>query len=239
MGSLFDGVGAFPLAASYFGIKAIWASEILPAAISVTKRHFPEMQHLGDVTKLDGGKIPPVDVLCFGSPCQSFSVAGPRTSFNGKSILFFEAIRIIREMRSKTCGKYPKIVAFENVPGLFSVDAGRSYQTVIEAFCEAKIPMPESGRWAPAGLVRGRNTDFAWRLLNASMWGVPQRRRRVFAILSFGEQRASEILFVEPCVRGDTAAREGEGQGASAHAASGAGSAGGGAKSTCLNGWET
>jgi DNA (cytosine-5)-methyltransferase 1 len=88
LGSLFDGIGAFPYAASFFGITPLWASEILPAAISVTKRHFPEMEHLGDITKLDGGKIPPVDVLTFGSPCQSFSVAGPWTSFAGMSGLF-------------------------------------------------------------------------------------------------------------------------------------------------------
>ena len=77
LGSLFDGVGAFPLAASYFGIKAVWASEILPAAISVTKRHFPDMRHLGDITALNGGEIPPVEVLCFGSPCVGFQLPDP------------------------------------------------------------------------------------------------------------------------------------------------------------------
>ena len=162
LGSLFDGIGAFPYAASFFGLKPIWASEILPNSVSITKRHFPDMEHLGDITKIDGAKIPPVDVICFGSPCQSFSVAGPRTSFAGKSGLFFEAIRIIQEMRCATNGNYPKIAIFENVPGVLNIDGGRSYKTIIEAFCEAEVPMPASGRWANAGMVRGGSVDFAW-----------------------------------------------------------------------------
>ena len=72
LGSLFDGIGAVPYAASFFGIKTLWASEILPTAISITKRHFPDMEHLGDITRLDGGKISPVHIIVFGSPCQSF-----------------------------------------------------------------------------------------------------------------------------------------------------------------------
>jgi DNA (cytosine-5)-methyltransferase 1 len=113
LGSLFDGIGAFPFAASFFGITPLWASEILPNSVSITEKHFPAMAHLGDITKLDGGKIQPVELLTFGSPCQSFSVAGPRTSFNGKSGLFFEAIRIIKEMRAKTNGEYPKLALFD------------------------------------------------------------------------------------------------------------------------------
>ena len=73
LGSLFDGIGVFPLAASRCGIRPAWASEIEKAPISITKRHFPEMEHLGDITKIDGGKIEPVHVLTFGSPCQNLS----------------------------------------------------------------------------------------------------------------------------------------------------------------------
>ena len=72
LGSLFDGIGAAPYAASFFGIQPLWASEILPAAISVTRRHFPDMRHLGDITILNGANIPPVDVIVFGSPCQDY-----------------------------------------------------------------------------------------------------------------------------------------------------------------------
>ena len=100
MGSLFDGIGVFPLAASRHGIVPVWASEIVPDAISITKRHFPEMVHLGDITELSGSKIPAVDVITFGSPCQNFSQIGDKSGIQGvKSSLFYQAIRIIDEMR--------------------------------------------------------------------------------------------------------------------------------------------
>ena len=233
LGSLFDGVGAFPYAASFFGIKTIWASEILPNAISVTRRHFPEMEHLGDVTKLDGGKLPPVHIIAFGSPCQSFSVAGDRSAFSGKSGLFFEAIRIIREMRAATNGKYPEVICFENVVGLLHVDSRRSYKTVLEAFCEAEIPMPQSGRWANAGMVRGRGIDLAWVIKDAQYYRTAQRRKRLFLVVDFTERQcASKVLFIEKSLSGYFAAREREGQGAPPAAESGAGGTGG---SECKN----
>ena len=96
MGSLFDGIGVFPLAASRHGIVPVWASEIVPDAISITKRHFPEMVHLGDITALSGDKIPAVDVITFGSPCQNFSQIGDKSGIQGaKSSLFYQAIRMI------------------------------------------------------------------------------------------------------------------------------------------------
>ena len=115
LGSLFDGIGVFPLAASRHGITPVWASEIIPDAISITKRHFPEMEHLGDITKLDGRKIPAVHVITFGSPCQNLSQIGNRTGLNGaKSSLFYQAIRIIEEMRDASGGLYPAIAVWEN-----------------------------------------------------------------------------------------------------------------------------
>ena len=115
LGSLFDGIGVFPLAARRHGIVPVWASEIVKAPISITRRHFPGMEHLGDITKLDGGKIPPVHVLTFGSPCQNLSQIGNRTGLAGvKSSLFFHAIRIIKEMRDATDGQYPAIAVWEN-----------------------------------------------------------------------------------------------------------------------------
>ena len=117
LGSLFDGIGVFPLAAARCGIVPVWASEIEAAPISITKRHFPGMKHLGDITKLHGGAIPPVHVLTFGSPCQNLSQIGNRTGLAGaKSNLFFHAIRIIQEMRDATKGVYPIITIWENVP---------------------------------------------------------------------------------------------------------------------------
>jgi len=232
LGSLFDGIGAVPYAASFFGIKTLWASEILPNAISITKRHFPDMEHLGDITKLDGGKIPPVRIIAFGSPCVSFSIAGPRTGFLGKSQIFMEAIRIIREMRCATHGKYPELCLFENVPGILSSGGhGRDYKTVLEAFTESKIPMPQSGRWANAGMVRGRGLNLAWIIKDASKhFRVPQRRRRLYLVCDFtgSGQRAAQILFITKSLSGYFAAREGQGEGTAAYAESRAGSAGGG-----------
>ena len=111
LGSLFDGIGVFPLAASRCGIRPVWASEIEKAPISITKRHFPDMVHLGDITKVDGGKIPPVHVITFGSPCQNLSLIGNRSGLAGaKSSLFYQAFRIIQEMRDATDNLYPAIV---------------------------------------------------------------------------------------------------------------------------------
>lgn len=118
LGSLFDGIGGFPYAASFYGIRTLWASEIIPECVSVTRKHFPDMEHVGDITKLHGGKLPPVDIITFGSPCQDLSVAsGRRLGLAGeRSGLFLEAIRIIREMQEATNGEYPKFAIWENVP---------------------------------------------------------------------------------------------------------------------------
>ncbi len=119
LGSLFDGIGAFPFAAEICGITPVWASEILPEAISVTRRHYPGMAHVGDILKLDGGALPPVEIIAFGSPCQDLSTAngGNRKGLAGeRSGLFRQAIRIINEMREATNGRYPRYAIFENVP---------------------------------------------------------------------------------------------------------------------------
>lgn len=117
LGTLFDGIGGFPYAALFYGIRPVWASEVLPTAISVTKRHIPEMVHVGDITKLDGRKLPPVDIITFGSPCQGLSISGRRLGLaDERSGLFSEAIRIIREMQEVTHGQYPQIAIWENVP---------------------------------------------------------------------------------------------------------------------------
>lgn len=162
LGSLFDGIGVFPLAASRCGIRPLWASEIEAAPISITQRHFPDMAHLGDITKLDGGAIPPVHVLTFGSPCQNLSQIGNRTGLAGaKSGLFFHAIRIIQEMRKATNDLYPVISIWENVMGAFSSNDRMDFRAVLSAFTDTEIPMPASGRWASAGMVRGGCPDLA------------------------------------------------------------------------------
>lgn len=124
MGSLFDGIGGFPLAAVRNGIVPVWASEIEPFPIRVTQKHFPDMIHVGDITKLNGAKLPPVDIICGGSPCQDLSVAGPRSGLAGaRSGLFMEQIRIVKEMRAadEQRGRTgvsirPRLLCWENVP---------------------------------------------------------------------------------------------------------------------------
>ena len=198
LGSLFDGIGVFPLAASRCGIRPLWASEIEAAPISITRRHFPDMAHLGDITKLDGGAIPPVHVLTFGSPCQNLSQIGRREGLDGaKSGLFFHAIRIIQEMRKATNDLYPVISVWENVMGAFSSNDRMDFRAVLSAFTDTEISMPASGRWANAGMVRGGCPDIAWRLLDAQYWASPRlaRRQRIFLVADFGGRRAPEILF--------------------------------------------
>jgi len=202
LGSLFDGIAGFPYSASKFGIKAVWASEIEPFPIKVSSHHFPNMKHLGDITKINGAEIEPVDIITFGSPCQDLSVAGKRAGLDGeRSGLFLEAIRIIREMRDATNGKYPRFAVWENVPGAFSSNGGQDFRAVLEAFTDTPIPMPISGGWADAGVVRTDRIDIAWRVLDAQYWGVPQRRRRIFLVADFGGQSAAEILFKPESLR--------------------------------------
>lgn len=154
LGSLFDGIAGFPLAARRQGIKTVWVSEIEPNCIDIAKRHFPEALQLGDITQIDGAKIPVVDIISFGSPCQDLSVAGKQTGLDGsRSGLFMEAVRITREMREKTNGQYPKYIIWENVAGAFSSNKGEDFRRVLEEITQSNISMPKSGKWATAGMV--------------------------------------------------------------------------------------
>ena len=203
LGSLFDGIGGFPLAAKLTGITPVWASEIETVPISITKRHFPDMSHLGDIAKIKGGNIAPVDVVTFGSPCQDLSIAGKRAGIGGaRSGLFMEAIRIIKEMRYETNGTAPTFIVWENVPGTFSSNKGEDFRTIIEEIAriaEDRLSIPQPSRrgklWNNAGIVEGNGFSIAWRVLDAQFWGVPQRRRRIFLVADYRGQRAAEILF--------------------------------------------
>lgn len=199
LGSLFDGSGGFPLAGKINGFKPVWASEIEPFPIKVTRKRFPEMEHLGNVKNIRGGVIEPVDVICGGSPCQNLSQAGNRTGIEGtQSSLFFEYIRIVKEMREATNGKYPRYMVWENVPGAFTSNKGADFKAVLENIArikdpEATIPMPE--KWEHAGTVVGDGFSISWRVLDAQFWGVPQRRRRIFLVAGFDDECTEEILF--------------------------------------------
>lgn len=212
LGSLFDGIGGFPLAAVRNGITPIWASEIEPFPIAVTKAHFPEMLHLGDITKLNGAALPPGDILCGGSPCQDLSIAnGTRAGLAGaRSGLFMEQIRITREMRDADLLRgrtdesvRPRYFLWENVPGAFSSGTphGEDFRVVLEEIArlhcpDVSIPRPFDGRWKSAGAIRmGDAFSLAWRVLAAEYWGVAQRRHRVFLVADLAGTRAEKILF--------------------------------------------
>ena len=230
LGSLFDGSGGFPLAGMINGICPVWASEIEPYPLRVTAERFPNMKQLGDVTKINGAEIEPVDIITFGSPCQDLSVAGKRAGIHegARSSLFFHAVRIMKEMREATNGVYPRIVIWENVHGAFSSNGGEDFRAVLQALCEiadggADVPRPAKGKWGGAGAIVGDGYSIAWRTYDAQYWGVPQRRRRIYLVADLGGERAGEILFEQEGVRGDSAQGIPQGQETAVHAAGGAG----------------
>lgn len=217
--SLFDGSGGFPLAASLCGIEPVYAAEVEPYPIAVTKNRFPKMKHLGDVSKVKGGEIEPVDIITFGSPCQDMSIAGKRAGLKHadmgddettRSGLFLEAIRIIKEMREATNGVYPRYAIWENVPGAFSSNRGEDFRTVLEEFIRVKekdavMPdVPKAG-WPYADCYSGNGWSLAYRVFDAQYWGVPQRRRRIYLVADFRGQRAGEILLKPEGLRKNSA----------------------------------
>ena len=169
------------------------------------------MKHLGDIAKIHGDQIEPVDCITFGSPCQDLSIAGRRAGLAGeRSGLFMEAVRIIKEMRSSTNGLYPTFAVWENVPGAFSSNGGEDFRAVLEELArveqpDASIPRPSGrgGRWSKAGAIAGNGWSLAWRQLDAQYWGVPQRRKRIALVADFGGQRAAEILFERTSLSGN------------------------------------
>ena len=202
LGSLFDGAGTCPLAAMMCGIQPVWSSEIEKYPLQVTAARFPDVIQLGDITKINGGEIPSVDIISFGSPCQDLSVAGKRAGLDGeRSGLFMEAVRVIKEMRQATNGMGARIAVWENVPGAFSSNKGEDFRIVLEELCKVKdrnasVPRPAGGgKWSDAGEIVADGYSLAWRVLDAQYWGVPQRRRRIFLVADFDGERAGEVLF--------------------------------------------
>ena len=199
LGSLFDGSGGFPLGGVLAGITPKWASEIEPFPIRVTTARFPNMKHYGDISAIDGSELEPVDIISFGSPCQNLSVAGKREGLDGdRSSLFYEAIRIVKEMREATNGKYPRYIVWENVPGAFSSNKGEDFKAVLTEICKVKdeqVSISKPAKWENAGRIMGDGFSIAWRLLDAQYWGVPQRRQRIYLVADFDGGSAGKILF--------------------------------------------
>ena len=208
LGSLFDGSGGFPLGGLFAGITPVWASEIEPFPIRVTTKRLPFMKHYGDISVMDGSKIEPVDIITFGSPCQDMSVAGKRAGLDGsRSNLFYEAVRIIKEMRKATGGEYPKWACWENVPGAFSSSGGEDFRCVLECLCgivDEPVSIPKPAKWANSGEIVGDGYSVAWRVLDAQYWGVPQRRKRIFLVADFTGGCAGKVLFESEGVSGYT-----------------------------------
>ena len=208
LGSLFDGSAGFPLGGVISGITPVWASEIEPFPIRVTTKRLPFMKHYGDVSVLNGAELPPVDIITFGSPCQDMSIAGKRSGLDGsRSSLFYEATRIVKEMRFKTNGKYPRFIVWENVPGAFSSNKGEDFRCVLEEICKVKdteFSVPASDKWANAGEIVGEGFSVAWRLFDAQFWGVPQRRKRIYLVADFADGCAGKILFESEGLSGYT-----------------------------------
>ena len=236
LGSLFDGSGGFPLGGLLAGITPVWASEIEPFPIRVTTKRLPFMKHYGDISQMDGGKVEPVDIITFGSPCTDMSIAGRRAGLDGKqSSLFYQAIRIIQEMREATHGRYPRYIVWENVPGAFSSNKGEDFKAVLEAVIGikepgAQVPMPEKSLWPYADLYLGEQWSVAYRTLDAQYWGVPQRRRRIYLVADFAGWGAGQVLFESEGLSGYSAEGFRAWQRAAGDSAVGAGAAG-----VCLN----
>ena len=235
LGSLFDGSGGFPLGGLISGITPLWASEIEPFPIRVTTKRLPQVEHYGDVSTLDGAELPPVDIITFGSPCQDMSIAGKREGLGGsRSNLFYQAVRIVKEMRCKTDGRYPRFVVWENVPGAFSSNKGKDFKAVLEEICKVKDPcvyVPESAKWQNAGEILGDGYSVAWRVFDAQFWGVPQRRKRIYLVADFAGVCAGKILFESEGVSGYTPQGFKSWQGTASDLKEGAGAAG----RLCLN----
>ena len=235
LGSLFDGSGGFPLGGMLAGITPLWASEIEPFAVRITTKRLPQMKHYGDVSSLNGAELPPVNIITFGSPCQDMSIAGKRSGLDGsRSSLFYEAVRIIKEMRCATDGRYPRFAVWENVPGAFSSNKGEDFRAVLESLCRIKdetVSVPRSEKWTNAGEILADGFSLAWRVLDAQYWGVPQRRKRIYLVADFDSECAGKILFESEGLSGYSAEGFKAWQRTAAATESGSGTTG----AVCLN----
>lgn len=185
LGSLFDGIGCWQLAALRAGINPLWSSEIDSFCCQITRRHFPNTIQLGDINSIHDATF--VDIISASSPCQDLSLAGKRGGIHAdRSGLFFKAVELVRRLK-------PKFFIWENVTGAFTSNGGFDFQSILQEILQESVPLPKY--WSYAGLVDGRHCQIAWRTLDSQYWGVPQRRKRIFLVADFTNRRADKILF--------------------------------------------
>lgn len=210
LGSLFSGSGMFELAGALTGIEPVWNAEIDPHAVKVTDARLPHCKQLGSVTEVNGADVEPVDILTFGSPCQDLSIAGARAGIHDgtRSILFFEAIRIAKEMRDATANQFPRFLVWENVANALNINKGADFHAVLQEFVSINdpfcaVPRPPKCKWSPSGCIVGDGYSVAWRTYDTQFYGAPQRRKRVYIVCDLGSERAGEILFKPEGSRGN------------------------------------
>ena len=200
LGSLFDGIGTWQLAAVRAGIKPVWSSEIDKFCTDISRKHFPKTVQLGDICNLES--VPKVDVITASSPCQDISIAGKRGGVHcERSGLFFKAVDLVRRSDAR-------FFVWENVPHVLS--RREDFKAVLEEITQADVPIPE--HFANAGCVDFDGGQLAWRIFDAQHFGVAQRRRRVFLVADFAGRRAAEILLEPAGVSGNSATGTGEKQ---------------------------
>lgn len=196
LGSLFDGIGVWTLAAERIGILPVWSSEIEKFPREVTARHFPNSIQLGDINQITDA--PEVDIITAGSPCQDISIAGKQGGIHReRSGLFFKAIELVRRIR-------PEFFVWENVPNVLHIHGGADFRAVLEEILQTEIPIPQRS-FSNAGLVDGERSQVAWRILDSQYWGTAQRRKRVFLVADFTGRRAAQILFEPASLRRNSA----------------------------------
>jgi DNA (cytosine-5)-methyltransferase 1 len=209
-GSLFAGVGGFDMGMEDAGWECKFQVEWDKHCQHILNKHWPDIPKWGDVSTVSGTEIPPVDCIIFGSPCQDLSVAGKRAGLQGeRSGLFYEAVRIIKEMRHVTNGTFPRWAIWENVAGALSSNNGRDFAAVISEMAEAGAVLQE------------------YALLDAQYFGVPQRRRRVFLVacfdLAIARNCPDPLLPVSESLRGNTQKGKPKGKVASSQASASVG----------------
>lgn len=204
--SLFSGIEACTVAWKPLGWECVAVAEIEPFPCAVLAHHYPNVPNLGDVTKIteeDIKNLGQIDLVVFGSPCQNLSVAGNRKGLQGESSgLFYEAIRLISYARQHNGCRF---ALWENVPGSFSSNKGDDFREVVrELSANRNINTPANG-WGNTGVALGENGLVEWRVLDAQYFGLAQRRKRVFAIVDFGNWQDRPPILLEPKgVCGDT-----------------------------------